>query len=345
MNIPKPEKLPSGSWRIRMRVRGEDVSITRERKEDCVNEARIIKAKLLGGQSRKRASKETKKLTLKEVQDKYITANTPVLSPATVRSYKSYAQNRWGTYKDKQIGNIDFQKMINTELETVSEKTVKNAWGLVRPALEFVGFPVPSVKLASVPVNEIAFLQPDEIKPFLKAVEGRSYEIPALLLLHGLRLSEVLGLQWENVSLKNGTVTVKGAKVRGTSGLVQKKQNKNQTSTRTVPILIPRLLSLLKASHSVSGPVVVINPSNLLDDVKRASERAGGTIVTCHGLRHSFASLCYYLEIPERQIQEWGGWKDRTTLHRIYIRLTAAGESEARTKVTAFFEDDDKVKK
>ena len=347
MKVPEPIKLPSGAWRIQLRLGGESISITRAKKEDCMNAALKAKTKYITEQKRqkKRIVPDTKKLTLKAVQESYIKANTPVLSPATVRSYTSYAKNRWTKYQGKQISGIDWQQMINDELESVSEKTVKNAWGLVRPALEAVGYPVPAVKLAAVPVNEIAFLQPDEIKPFLKAVEGRSYEIPALLLLHGLRLSEVLGLQWEQVNLKTGTITVKGAVVRGTSGLIRKKQNKNQTSARTVPILIPRLLSLLKARRDVSGPVVVINPSNLLDDVKRASERAGGTIVTCHGLRHSFASLCYYLEIPERQIQEWGGWKDRTTLHRIYIRLTAAGESEARSKVTAFFTDDKKAKK
>jgi integrase len=157
------------------------------------------------------------------------------------------------------------------------------------------------------------------------------------MLLHGLRLSEMRGLTWDNIDLKNGVMTVKGALVRGPDGEVAKKQNKNATSTRPVPIMIPRLLELLKAADGKAGPVVVIGAGTMLDDVKRACKRAGVTEVTCHGLRHSFASLCYYLEIPERQIQEWGGWKDRATLHRIYIRLTAAGQSEAQTKFTSFF--------
>lgn len=342
MKVPKPRKLPSGAYNIRMTLGGEFISITDYDKKYVEQQALRIKTDYKLDQ-KAILSKQVKEKTLSGALEDYLKANKAVLSPSTLRSYQSMAKGRFNLYRGQKLKDIDFQAMINDELELVSEKTVANAWGLVRPALKHVGFPVPTVRLAAVPVNEIPFLQPEEIKPFLKAVEGRTYEIPTLLMLHGLRLSEVLGLTWEDVDLKRGVLNVHGAVVRGPDGLTEKRTNKNQTSTRPVPILIPRLLSLLQCHGEVSGRVVVINPSNLLEDVKRACKRAGGTVVTCHGLRHSFASLLYYLEIPERQIQEWGGWKDRATLHRIYIRLTAAGTSEAQKTVKGFF--DDKPKK
>ena len=336
MKEPKPVLLPSGSWRVRLRLGGEDLSVTMPTKEECRAAALEIKtAHRLG--KRTAASKAAKELTLKEVQEKYIEKNKAVLSPSTLRAYKIYAKKRFPEYQQTKLKDLDFQQVIDDELDLKSEKTVENAWALLRPSLEAVGYPVPKVRLAPVPINEIAFLQPSEITTFCDALIGRSYEIPALMLLHGLRLSEMRGLTWDNIDLKNGVMTVKGALVRGPDGEVNKKQNKNATSTRPVPIMIPRLLELLKAADSKAGPVVVIGAGTMLEDVKRTCKRAGVTEVTCHGLRHSFASLCYYLEIPERQIQEWGGWKDRATLHRIYIRLTAAGQSEAQTKVTSFF--------
>ena len=336
MKEPKPKQLPSGSWRVRLRLGGEDLSVTMPTKDECKAEALRIKSEYKLGK-RAAASKEARELTLKEVQDRYIEKNKAVLSPSTLRAYKIYAEKRFPAYQKTKLKDLDFQQVIDDELDLKSEKTVKNAWGLLRTSLEAAGYPVPKVRLAPVPVNEIPFLQPAEIAPFCDALIGRSYEIPALMLLHGLRLSEMRGLTWGNIDLKNGVMTVKGALVRGPDGDVNKKQNKNATSTRPVPIMIPRLLELLKAADSKAGPVVVIGAGTMLDDVKRACKRAGVTEVTCHGLRHSFASLCYYLEIPERQIQEWGGWKDRATLHRIYIRLTAAGQSEAQAKVTSFF--------
>ena len=40
-----------------------------------------------------------------------------------------------------------------------------------------------------------------------------------------------------------------------------------------------------------------------------------------HGLRHSFASLAYHLQIPEKIAMEIGGWADDGTMHKIYTHL------------------------
>ena len=120
-------------------------------------------------------------------------------------------------------------------------------------------------------------------------------------------------------------------------GLTQKKTNKNQSSTRKLPIMIPRLSEALEAATRNSGPVVSNHPSVLLDDVKRACKAAGVTETSCHGLRRSFASLGYYLKIPERQLMSWGGWSDYTTMHKVYIKLSAAAENEEAKKVSEFF--------
>lgn len=340
MKVPEPRKLPSGSYNVRLNLGGEFLSITCAKPEECKAQARLIKSEYLAGK-RQLVSRTAKNYTLREAQDEYIKTHKAVLSPATVRSYTIYARTRFKAYQNKKLADIDFQKIINEELEVVSEKTVKNAWGLIRPALDNIGFPVPSVRLAKAPINEIAFLMPDEIKPFLTALKGKSYEIPVLMLLHGLRMSEVRGMQWENVDLKNNLMTVHGALVRGENGNTLKMQNKNETSTRSVPILIPRLAELLKQNRQPSGAVARIGATTLLDDVKRNCKHAGVTIVTPHGLRHSFASLCYYLQIPDRQIQEWGGWKDSTTLHRVYIRIANATRTESAKKVTGFFTKSD----
>ena len=337
MKEPKVQKLKSGNYHVRLRLGDEDISITRATAEECRAEALQLKTDYKLGR-RNAATKAARELTLAEAQSRYIKHSKATLSPSTLRSYEIYSKTRFPDYQQTKLKDLSFQEMIDDELAEKSPKTVRNGWSLVRASLEYVGFPIPKVRLMPAPVNEISFLEPEEIKPFCKALEGRTYEIPALLLLHGLRLSEMRGLTWENVDLKHGVLHIKGALVRGPEGNVKKQQNKNRTSTRDVPIMVPRLLELLKAAGGKEGPVVVIGANTMLDDVKRACRKAGVTIVTCHGLRHSFASLCYYLEIPERQIQEWGGWKDRTTLHRVYIRLTAAGKNEATAKVTSFFE-------
>ena len=338
MKVPEARKLKSGSWFIQLRLGGESISVTAPTEKECRRQAQHIKAEYLAGKRESTAAiKKAGSITLQQAFDNYIEKHKAVLSPSTHRVYQIYSQKRFPEYRHRKLSDIDWQEMINDELLLVSEKTVKNAWGLVTPSLKFAGYPVPEVKLTSVPVNEIPFLQPEEIVPFCDALKGRSYEIPALLELHGLRLSEVRGLDWKNVNLKTGMITVHGALVRGADGEVEKQTNKNRTSSRPVPIMIPQLKDALEAVEDKNGKVAPICGTSLLDDVRRTCKRAGVTEVTNHGLRHSFASLCYYLEIPERQIQEWGGWKDRYTLHKIYIRLAASMQTSSADRFAQFF--------
>jgi len=335
MKVPEPRQLPSGNWFIQLRLGGKSIPITSESSTECKLIAEYEKSKYLTG--RTEIKKIPKNLTLREAMLKYTYEYEKELSPSTYDRYLKYAECRFMDYLDKKLCDIKWQQMIDDELNKVSEKTVYNGWGLVRPALKFVGYPVPKVKLASIPVNEIAFLQPEEIKPFCDAVKGRNYEIAALLELHGLRLSEMKGLDWKDIDLKRNVINVRGAYVKGHDGYVDKDTNKNQTSTRPVPIMIPQLSTALNAVKDKTGRVVSISGSVLLRDVKRACERAGVTVVTNHGLRHSMASLCFYLKIPTEQIQKWGGWGDDETLKKIYIHLAASAESEHKAAFTGFF--------
>lgn len=334
MKVPKPKKHASGFWTIQLRINGESHTVTARSQTAVKREAALLKAHL---QALKRLPDAAGTMTLRECQERYIEEHRAVLSPSTVRSYEIYARRRWADYQGCTVDRLDFQRIINEELLVVSEKTVRNAWGLVHASLLNAGLPSPRVKLAKVPVNEIPFLQPEEIPRFIEAVRGRPYEIPALLELHGLRLSEVRGLKWKNVDLKSGLIRINGSLVRGPEGKVEKKTNKTTGSVRTIPILIPALYKALEASPVKEGNVCPIGEQTLLDDVKRACVRAGVTVCGNHSLRHSFASLGYHLGISERQLMEWGGWDDIGTMHRIYIRLSDSSKTEAAQKVRQFF--------
>lgn len=338
MKVPEPRKLPSGNYFIQLRLNGESIPITAKSSTECKRIAELTKAEYRVG---KKAIKKTlKETTLQEVMDAYNKKRKNTLSPSTLRQYMSYAQNRFPDYRQKKLKDIRWQQMIDDELELASEKTVKNAWSLVSSALKMADFPVPKVSLAKVIIPDLVFLQPEEIKPFCDALKGRKYEIPALLALHGLRLSELRGLDWKNVDLNNSLLFIQGSRVRGPDGDVDKKTNKNDTSSRYVPIMIPRLKTILDAVPDKTGKVAVIGSNTLLDDVKRTCKRANVTVCTTHDLRRSFASLCFFLQIPSKQIQEWGGWKDDKILNKIYIKLSNTMKTESKTKFTNFFESE-----
>ena len=340
MRIPKIEKLPSGNYFCRLRLNGVSVPITASSETECKHIAELKKAEYEAGKSK--LQRLPKNETLQDVLDKYIRANKATLSPSTHRSYTIYARTRFEGYRDKRLAEIPWQEMVDDELDVASGKTVKNAWALVAPALRRIGYPVPNVRLSQVPVADVHFLQPEEIAPFCAAVKGRSCEIPALLALNGLRVSEIRGLDWKNVNLVTDTILVRGAIVKGVEGDVEKKTNKNAASTRTVPILIPQLHDALNAVKDKTGKVVNLAQCSILDDVKRACQRAKVTTCTTHDLRRSFASLCFYLGIPAKQIQLWGGWSNEAVLNKIYIKISAIMEDENQKAVSNFFANDKK---
>ena len=335
MKVPEPRRLKSGNWFVQLRLNGKSIPITAETYTECKSLAELEKARYRAGL--KEIKKLPKNVTLRAALKKYIEDSRTGLSVSTYDRYLKMADCRFASYLDKPLGEIKWQNMIDAELEKASEKTVYNAWGLVRPALKHAGFPVPDVKLATVPVKDVPFLQPEEIKPFCDAIKGRSYEIACLLGLHGLRISEVKGLTWDDIDIDHSTINVRGSCVKGPDGYVDKPTNKNKTSTRPVPIMIPQLTDALRACKNKTGKVVTIYNTSLLRDVKRACERAGVTVISFHGLRHSFASLCFHLHIPMEQIMVWGGWSNDTTLKKIYIHLAASAETENKTAFAGFF--------
>lgn len=337
MKVPEPRKLKSGTYFAQLRLGGESITVSARSAKECKAQAAIIKAEYLAGK-RPSVPSASADLTLKQCIGNYISRYEKTLSPSTVCGYETLKRTRFKKYMDREVRRIDFQKMVNDEIGVASEKTVRNAWGLVASAMRDAGLSVPAVKLPKVPVKEIPFLQPEEIKPFCKAVAGTKTEIPALLELHGLRCSEALALEWKDIDLKRGLIHIRGAVVKNSAGqYVKKDTNKNRSSTRTIPIMIPQLKDALSRVEDKTGRIVTIAGNTMNAGIKRACESAKITVVTNHGLRHSFASLGYHLGIPERQLMQLGGWSDYHTMHKIYIRVSESSEKAAENKIADFF--------
>jgi integrase len=62
--------------------------------------------------------------------------------------------------------------------------------------------------------------------------------------------------------------------------------------------------------------------------------------VGCHGLRHSFASLCHILNIPPQVAMEIGGWSDRATMDRIYTHVSKRDKNAFENAFTAHFKSE-----
>lgn len=344
MKTPKPRRVSSGQWYINLRLGGESISITEPTKAACVRAAQLVKAEYLAGK-RIRSTQDT--ATLGEIIDAYILARSRVLSPATVRGYTQIRQNRFQAVMSKSAATVtDWQSIVNQEAGECSPKTLQNAWQLVSSALKAHTGAAPQVQLPQVPRATRPWLTPEQIPVFLEAIQGSPAETGALLALCSLRCSEILGLRWQDVDLSAGTVTVQGSMVRDQADrYVRKDTTKNASSARTVPIMIPRLLELLKAAppHLPLSPVVEATQQSLYGRINTACRSAGLPEVGIHGLRHSFASLCYRMNVPYKVVMRVGGWSDDATMQRIYTHIADQDVQKATENLSAFFKTQTKT--
>ncbi len=336
MKSPTAKQLPSGSWYCRIRVGGQDVSITRPTKNEAVADAMAVKvgAKVIAHEPRRQ------NLAVYQAMDNYISARENVLSPATVRGYRTIQKNRFVSARNMKISSLTqakWQQIVNLEARTCSPKTLKNAWGFLSSVIfEATGNRV-SVRLPQVVVEDRPFLTPEQIPVFVQAVKGTDIEIAALLGLSSLRRSEILALRWENIDLKNNVIHIKGAAVVGPDGkLVQKATNKNKKSRRTVPIIEP-LKEALGQVPQKTGIVVNVAPCTIYTQVNNICRENHLPEVGVHGLRRSFASLAYHLGFSEEMTMQIGGWSDIYTMRKIYTELSEKDISEKSSEFTDFF--------
>ena len=274
--------------------------------------------------------------TLAKAIQNYIDININVLSPSTIRGYTFIKKTRFKDYQDKKLDTINYQQMINECAKEYKPKTVKNSWGLVSAACKNAGFNPPEINLPAVPVSKTDYLDHKQIKTFLAAIKGDDAEVAALLELHSLRLSELLHLEVEDI--KNDSIHVHGARVRNKDGkLIDKETNKNRTSTRDIPVIIPRLTEILPKD----GKAVTLGAETIRQHLKRICEANGLPIVSIHDLRRSFATLAAYLKWQEETICAVGGWKQGSpVVHQIYIKVSDKAIKEDVKKMQQYLKVD-----
>lgn len=342
MYIPKPKKLKSGNYNLYLRLDGKNTSVTAPSAKECVKKALLIKA---GYKTDKRLNARTgEDMTLGQAIDTYISTRDNILSPLSVRTYIGYRKTRFQDVMDSQLKHINWHVECNKEAAMVSAKTLKCAWGFVCSVLRYVKMEVPDVKLPQVIIKDSPWLEPEQIFEFQKAIEDDIYEIQMLLALHGLRRSEICALDsWNKFDLDKGLIFIHGSLVLDKNNkFVYKKANKNCASRRTLPIMIPRLKSLLNSRTEETNPLITVYPNTIYKHVNRACVKAKLPEVGVHGLRRSFASLCYHLQIPEAHAMRLGGWSDIFTMRKIYMKLAERDIVNNQDKLLEFFSNTDK---
>lgn len=282
---------------------------------------------------------------------------------ADIRRAVEFVEKYFPGVRLKELTREMYQKALNEYGETHSTASVKKHHTYMRACIreaitDGVIYRDPTFNVvAKGKVNakdeELKYLNYEEVKKLIRVTkDGLKFRyISRFIILFaiatGARFSEILGLTWDCVDFKNKTVTIN--KTWDHKYTNDFDNTKNYASIRTITI-DDQTLSILKylkkkqmesaiqtGLRNEKNLVFINNTFQLVTNnavnktLRSLCRKAGIKEITCHGLRHTHASMLLYKKVNIKYISRRLGHKDIvTTLQRYSHIMDEMEQKESR---------------
>lgn len=265
-------------------------------------------------------------------------------SEITISKYRSHTNNHLQYFWDKKMIDIkkaDVKGWVTSQVKCglspflINDcvKFCKAVYNYFIDLEKLIYNPFSKIGKIEEPKKDINILSVKEAVKVLntcKNIYPDFYPILHLAFFTGLRQSEILGLTWENIDLKNNKAKIRQQFCRGKL----KKKLKTSSSYRDVD-LTPEAVNVLKEhkikSSKITGYVFVnqegkpINACNLMERRYRPLLEACGydrKYIKFHDLRHTYVSYLLANGIPINYVQAQVGHSKHDTTMDVYGHLT-----------------------
>lgn len=300
------EQLPSKkSYRISEMRNGVRVRATIDHKPTQKEAEELIRDKL---------GIVDNKTPFKKAADIYIDSKSNILSPSSIRGYRSIVGHLPENFLYAPICSINRAKvqiLINELSSRYKPKTVRNTSAFIMSVLKFFDIEMKSVSLPQKETKIDYIPTEDDVKRILAEVKGTKYEVPFVLGTLGLRRSEICALTKED--LTGNVLTINKALVLNERNeWVLKNTTKTDKSTRTV--VVPDYIAELIKNDGACP----VTPHSLYWKLQRVQMKLGIPRFPFHKLRHFFASYLHENGFTDKQIQEMGGWATGNIMKSVY---------------------------
>ena len=329
----------------------------------------------------KRALEETNGLDVSRAADEYTVASwlrtwyelyaKPNVRTATANRYEliieQYTVPRIGNIKLKKLTTQHLQKLYKELLESgrihvgkgqdngLSTTTVHSVHLMLHCALER------AVKERLISRNpcedcivpkprklDMKILTPEHMKAYLEAADRRGL-LPMfyLELVSGLRKGELVALRWDDVDIRQRTISVSKQYVRNPDGSLELTRPKTENSVRLVSI--PQTaVDLLIQEHDKHPDSPYLFPSPLTGEMyhpdsvvnlhKKILQDAGLEHLRFHDLRHTFATTALQNGVDVKTVSSMLGHYDAGFTLRTYTHATRQKQDEAAQTMGNFME-------
>ena len=308
-------------WRIRERYKGKLYMVSVDQKPTQREAQRLIDEKI---EQYDYAPKSG--MTMQGACNAYLALKSNILSPTSIRAYRSIMRNLSETFMYNKLDTItplDVQKEINDYSVNHTPKTTRNVHGFISAVLATYK---PSMSLhTSLPQKvkyEAYTPSEDEVKQVLSEVAGTDYEIAYRLGCYGMRRSEICAIVASD--LDGNFLSITKAKVQDENAeWIIKPIPKTTGSQRTIYI-DDKLAGMI----TESGCAFTHSPDQLNKHLHRLLKRLNIPIFRFHDLRAYYASMAHALGIPDAYIMANGGWTSTNILNRVYKRTFSEKQAE-----------------
>ena len=225
---------------------------------------------------------------------------------------------------------------------TVIQNTLKTAYSLGMVS-EYVGDKIKRPRSSEKKVECFSMSEQKKIEQYILNERNTRFFGVLLCLYTGLRIGELLALEWSDIDMSKGELRVNktchyGKDENGAFGRIIDIP-KTQSSIRTIPIprqLMPQLREVKKKSHSTH---IVSNGSNLISI--RSYQRSFSALLKklniphrgFHSLRHTFATRALECGMDVKTLSEILGHKNPTVTLNRYAHSLMEHKKEMMNKL------------
>ena len=226
---------------------------------------------------------------------------------------------------------------------------------------------VPTMRSENVSKKEIEILTKEEQKRLMAACENDVYGVGIITVLYtGLRLGELLGLQWSDINFEEKTIEInkqvnrlkdysEEAKAKTRLGIQH--NTKTRTSCRKIAIddvSLKRLIvykamqdeqrKLWGSKYKNLGMVFArddgsyMDPTSFRKKYQKMLNQVGLKKFTVHALRHTFATRALEAGIPIKVVSQILGHASVQITMDTYSHVLPEYQSEAMSKIADYYE-------
>jgi len=273
-----------------------------------------------------------------------------------------------------ELTNLQIKKFYNKLQDgdkghkPLSGKSIQVIHGILHKALKqavasgiLVNNPADHVPLPKVKKPDIQPIMDDNVRRFLDAIKGDEYELFFIVaIFSGMRQSELIALQWEDLDAQAGTITVHRQiqKAHDAPGYIFLDETKN--GKQRIASIAPSIVRILQEQRRrqaecqlAAGPLWH-NESNLIftdrfgdhlkhrtinNHFKKIVTALGLPNVRFHDLRHSYAVNALQAGDSVKDVQEQLGHYSSAFTMDVYAAVSNTMRKQSQDRMEQLFKE------